>query len=323
MEDQESLLYLEKITKYYKGKKEPALKNISFKWNGGILGLCGPNGAGKSTLIKILTTLIRQSSGTLFINNHNVLRTPTIIRKMIGVCHEKPKYPQTFTVVSFLQWMGRIRGLSKNEASHVTEDFLSFFNLTDSSHTTIGSLSAGMNQKLGILQAIIGYPRLIILDEPTSNLDPRSRKDYEELVINSYEEKNSTFLISSHILGELSRLCTDYLFISEGECLEYGNKESLIKKYPGQLYRIMFTGNSGHLIQVLIRNKIEINRTKNNEIEIFVKTHDKLDILREELKDIEKNNRNKQQFFITPYESELEALYFRLNKPTNNKGSKI
>ena len=199
----DSVFEVEGLTKRF--NQTLALKCVNLKWNKGILGLIGSNGAGKSTLIKILSTLIRPTKGRAVIFGKDVLKEPLEVKRRIGVLHENPVYHPNLRVMSSLIWVAELRGYSRTFAQRSIQELLEYFDLISAKNNQIKELSAGMKQKYGLIQATVGAPPFIILDEPTSNLDPDTRQKYEAYVTQLSKEQQCSFLISSHVLGELYR----------------------------------------------------------------------------------------------------------------------
>jgi ABC-2 type transport system ATP-binding protein len=291
-----------------------ALDDVSFEWEKGILGLIGPNGAGKTTLIKILSTLLRPYSGNALIFEKDVEKEPLEVRKRIGVLLENPVYHPYLEVFSSLCWVGEVRGLSEKEAKNTVLELLEFFELQTAKNMQIGKLSAGMRQKYGFIHAILGNPPLIMLDEPTSNLDPNARQLYESYVKKLAREKNCTFLISSHVLGELDRLCDGFVFIFKGKIAKVVKKEDLsknvslvrvriISQTPQKLLPILIEG--GYTVESILGNEFIVKDPKKNTEQNLIQFL------------VSKNYT--ENLDIVPIESETEALYHQLNKESKKK----
>ncbi|MFX0123748.1 MAG: ABC transporter ATP-binding protein, partial [Candidatus Hodarchaeota archaeon] len=213
------------ISKKYQDKI--ALKNVTIKWEKGVLGLIGPNGAGKSTLIKILCTVLRPDKGHARIFGKDVVSESLEVRRRIGVLFENPVFHPNLKVISSLCWVGELRGFSHEIVKRHVFELLEYFELEKMFNHNIKELSAGMRQKYGLIFATLGTPPLIILDEPTSNLDPDSRQLYKKYVNRLVKENNCSFLISSHVLGELDSLCNGFVFLFKGVVTESGKREDL------------------------------------------------------------------------------------------------
>lgn len=296
---------IEKVFKSY--QENQVLKNISLKWEEGILGLIGPNGTGKSTLIKIISTLLRPDSGYIKILGKDVLKEPLEVRKRIGVLFENPVFHPNLKVLSSLCWLGEIRNLSKKIAKHQAHELLEYFELNPASDYRLRELSAGMRQKYGLICATIGNPPLIILDEPTSNLDPDSRRLYTSYVSRLAQEHKCNFLISSHVLEELNRLCNGFVFLFGGVLTEFGKREDLLSKLSSQQH-IIITKNPHKLYPLLIDERLQIKSVNDTKITVKEESFQKLmDILL----------RLQKQGFVEEFkiktDSEIETLYQKLS----------
>ncbi|MBC7131394.1 ABC transporter ATP-binding protein, partial [Candidatus Bathyarchaeota archaeon] len=195
-----TLITAEDLYKSY-GRVE-ALKGLSLTLKeGSIMGLIGPNGAGKTTTIKIILGLLKPDKGKVSVLGENPWDNPKI-REEIGIIYEKAYFPPHHKVLDYLRRTCRIFGVKEQRALEVLE----LVGL-DAYDREIRGLSAGMLQKFAISHALIHHPRLIIADEPASNLDPEARTNLLDLILKLHKEEKTTFLISSHILPELSRVC--------------------------------------------------------------------------------------------------------------------
>ncbi|MFW9856847.1 MAG: ABC transporter ATP-binding protein [Candidatus Thorarchaeota archaeon] len=293
------------VSKSYQGNQ--ALKNASLKWEDGILGLIGPNGAGKSTLIKLISTLTRPDSGSLKVLGKDVLKEPLEVRRRIGVLFENPVFHPKLTVFSSLCWVGEIRGLSTRFAKQQALELLEYFKLDIKSDSRLGELSAGMKQKYGLMCATIGNPPLIILDEPTSNLDPDSRRLYASYINRLANESECRFLISSHVLGELDHLCTAFAFIFYGEIALFGQRKDLKSKDYLPKYGIM-TKNTQKLLHLLVKEGVKIDSI--NEKQITIKA-ERFHELLELVVRVQKEGFT-DELEIVKVESETEAIYQKL-----------
>lgn len=206
-----------------------ALRNISFKIPRGVSALIGPNGSGKSTAIKIILGLIRADSGVVRVFEYDAWTEGEAARSRIGVLHEKPEFPRWATGYQLVRMVARLRGVKDPEKE--SETMLRKFGLGDVMHRRIGTYSAGMVQRLGLAQAFVGSPELIILDEPTSNLDSDGRMKVLELIREAYKNDGTSFLLSSHILPELQKVCKYLVIMSSGYVLEEGGLDELVSKY--------------------------------------------------------------------------------------------
>ena len=225
------LIVAENLHKCY--GKVVAVKGLNLKVNeGSIMGLIGPNGAGKTTTIKIILGLLRPDEGKVAVFGENPWDNPKI-REKIGVIYEKAYFPSHHKVLDYLKRTCRIFGVPESRAREVLE----LVDL-DAYEREIKGLSAGMLQKFAIAHALVHNPKLIIADEPASNLDPEARNSLLELILRLHKEEDVTFLISSHILPELSRVCDSVAIIDKGRVLASGKLVELFEKYSAKAIRI-------------------------------------------------------------------------------------
>lgn len=221
------------------------LDGLSFDVDDGIFGLIGPNGAGKTTLLRVMLGLIDPDSGAGKILGMDMIKESYSIRRRVGVLHEKQLYPKHMQVLSFLDHVARI--YHSNESS---TRLLKLVGLQEALTRKIGQLSAGMLQRLGIAQALIGRPNLVFLDEPTSNLDVLGREDILQLITHIHHEFGTSFFISSHILSELEKICDSVAFLKHGHVLAKGPTMEIIEQFTSEHLRIV-SSNSRDLYSVI------------------------------------------------------------------------
>ena len=231
------LLEVRELMKFY-GETE-ALRGIDFTMEEGIYGLIGPNGAGKSTTIKILLDLIKPSYGEAYIFGMNCQEKSYEIKKRIGVLHENSRFPGRVTGREFLEYVGKLKNIDLRDIERKAEDV----GIEKALDRKIGEYSAGMSQRLGLAQALLGDPELVILDEPTSNLDPLGRIEFLEIIKKFNRENGTNFLICTHILSELERVCDSVIVINDGVVLDYGKIDKMMEKYCKVYYRIKSSDN--------------------------------------------------------------------------------
>jgi ABC-2 type transport system ATP-binding protein len=214
--------------------KVNALDGIDVEIPRGVSGIIGPNGAGKTTLLRVLLGLIRADQGNASILGFDVGTQSFEIRKRIGVLHERPTYPRFLTTLRYLETISSL--YAKHRAP---VELLKTMDLAHAMHRKIGDLSAGMRQRLGIAQSLIGYPEVVFLDEPTSNLDVTGRNTTLQLIMDLHKSTGTSFVISSHILSELERVCHNLVFINEGKVIESGRLVDILGRYTSDRWRIL------------------------------------------------------------------------------------
>ncbi|HOQ31710.1 MAG TPA: ATP-binding cassette domain-containing protein [Candidatus Hydrogenedens sp.] len=208
------MIEVQKLTKFY--GLFCALKDVSFSiQEGERVGLLGPNGAGKSTMMRILTGFMPASYGTAKIGKYEIHEYPLEAKQLIGYLPERVPLYDEMTVKSFLKFVAQVKGLPRKEWKSAVDEVVYTCGLEQVFNRVVGVLSKGYRQRLGLAQALIGSPPVIILDEPTVGLDPQQVVEIRELIKNLGEKH--TVLLSTHILSEVSLLCSRALIMNRGE----------------------------------------------------------------------------------------------------------
>ena len=209
-----------------------AVDHLSFKIEKGkIYGFLGPNGAGKSTTMNIITGYIASTEGTVSIDGHDILEEPEKARKCIGYLPEQPPLYFDMTVLEYMRFAADLKKIPKNKKNEMIEEVMDRVKITDMKNRLIKNLSKGYRQRVGLAQAILGYPDVIILDEPTVGLDPKQIIEIRDL-IKDLRQKH-TVILSSHILSEVSAVCDYVLIISHGKLVASDTPENLSKLAAG------------------------------------------------------------------------------------------
>lgn len=205
-----------------------AVDNLSFHVEKGqIYGFLGPNGAGKSTTMNIITGYLAATSGTVTVAGHDILKDTEEAKKCIGYLPEIPPVYTEMTVYEYLSFVAELKKVKKDERKKQVADVMEMTQITDMSNRLIKNLSKGYRQRVGLSQAILGYPEVIILDEPTVGLDPKQIIEIRDL-IKRLGEKH-TVILSSHILSEVSAICDHIMIISKGKLVASDSPEGLQK----------------------------------------------------------------------------------------------
>ena len=211
------LIATHELTKRYPGVT--ALDALSVEIEAGVVGLVGANGAGKSTLLKILLGLLEPTGGTAEVLGMDSRHEGTRIRAVVGYMPEHDCLPPDLTATDFVTHMGRMSGLPSSAARERTADVLRHVGLYEERYRQIGTYSTGMKQRVKLAQALAHDPRLLFLDEPTNGLDPAGRDEMLDLVRRTGTEFGITVIVSSHLLGEIERVCSYLVAIDAGQLL--------------------------------------------------------------------------------------------------------
>lgn len=217
-----NILELHAVSKKVKGKTLVNQVSIEIKV-GTIYGLLGPNGAGKTTIIRMLTGLIRPTSGTIMINGKNISKERTSALRNVGAIVESPIFFSYMTGRDNLKNLARLHdNISKSQVNEKVVEVLRIVGLLERADEKVSTYSLGMKQRLGIAQALLGDPDLLILDEPANGLDPMGMRELRELIISLNQTYGKTILISSHLLEEIQKVCSQIIIIREGELVWSG-----------------------------------------------------------------------------------------------------
>jgi ABC-2 type transport system ATP-binding protein len=212
------MLTIKGLTKTYAGNVQ-ALVNVNLDVPAGMFGLLGPNGAGKTTLMKILATLLEPDSGSAEMNGIDLIADKQSTRKMLGYLPQEFGLYPTLTAEQTLHYFAKLKGVhNKKERAALVDALFERVNLADARRQRVGGFSGGMRQRLGIAQALIGQPQLIIVDEPTAGLDPEERNRFHNLLAETAGE-NAVVMLSTHIVSDISSLCSQMAVIRQGSIL--------------------------------------------------------------------------------------------------------
>jgi ABC-2 type transport system ATP-binding protein len=235
-----TLLTVNNLTKKYKDKQ--AVNEVSFQFKTGkCIALIGPNGAGKTTILRTLAGLLKPTSGTVQFSGQDA---NTDIRTLIGYLPQYPVFYSWMTGMEFLVYSGELTSLSKSEATKRANDLLEKVGIAEAKNRRIGKYSGGMKQRLGIAQAIIHNPKLLMLDEPVSSLDPIGRR--EVLTLMKSLKNDMTILFSTHILSDADEISDELLLLHHGEIVESGSMDELRKKYQTSKIKLGFENDPEH-----------------------------------------------------------------------------
>ena len=204
------------ISKSYKNTK--AVKDVNLTLTNGITALLGTNGSGKTTLLRIITTVLKPDSGSVFFEGNNIVEDGDDFRAVLGYLPQNFGYYKEFTALDLMLYLSSLKGLDGKTAMQKTEELLEFTGLADVKKNKIKTFSGGMIQRLGIAQALLNDPEVLVLDEPTSGLDPKERIRFRKLL--EKISKNKIIIYSTHIISDISEIANRVLLMNEGVIAE-------------------------------------------------------------------------------------------------------
>src|SRR5690554_3737033 len=228
------------ISKQYKGKY--ALKNFTSELENGIYGLLGANGAGKTTLIKIFVGILKSDKGQILINDIDVRNLGVEFLSHIGYLPQYPQFYKNFEVMDFLRYMCVLKDIPKEQGEKRAKELLEIVNLSDASTKKIGALSGGMRQRVGIVQAMLNDPDILILDEPTAGLDPQERIRFRNLI--SKFSENRIVLLATHIVSDIEYIANQVILLKEGQLLKQDSPQALVRGIEGKVWNVSATENT-------------------------------------------------------------------------------
>ena len=207
-----------------------AVDQVSFEvGNGEVFGLLGPNGAGKTTTMRLLSTVLRPTSGTAFVSGYDLLREPQKVRASIGVLPEDSGLYDRLTAKEHLLYYGRLHGIPEDSLMKRSDELLEIMELTDRANTKVGDFSKGMKQKVALLRAFIHDPPVMLLDEPTAGLDVMSARSIHDFV-ERFRTEGKTIMISTHNMTEAQKICNRIAIIDHARVVAIGTVEELQTK---------------------------------------------------------------------------------------------
>jgi ABC-2 type transport system ATP-binding protein len=231
------LLSIRGLTKTYPGGVQ-ALKGVSLEIPAGMFGLLGPNGAGKTTLMKIAATLLEPDAGTVALDGADLIKDRQSARRALGYLPQEFGLYPTLTAEQTLDYFARLKGVTDaRERRALVGALLERVNLSSASRQKVGGFSGGMRQRLGIAQALVGQPRLIIVDEPTAGLDPEERARFHNL-LSEIASENSTVILSTHIVSDVSNLCERMAILRRGEIVAACTPQGALDQIAGAVWEI-------------------------------------------------------------------------------------
>jgi ABC-type multidrug transport system ATPase subunit len=211
------------------------LRGFDLELAPGVIGLLGPNGAGKSTLMQILATVSQPSAGTVKWNDADVLKSPDALRAVLGYLPQDFGVYPNLTALEFLEYMAAIKGMDAQSARRRIDELLTLVNLVHAARRPLGGYSGGMKQRVGIAQALLNDPQLLIVDEPTVGLDPEERVRFRSLLSDLSGER--IIILSTHIVSDVEAVATEIVVIHQGRKIQHAAPETLLAQLDGKVWQ--------------------------------------------------------------------------------------
>ncbi|MBN1891718.1 MAG: ABC transporter ATP-binding protein [Clostridiales bacterium] len=251
------MIEIRDLTKYYGDKR--ALNHVSLDVKDNeLIGLLGPNGAGKSTLMNILTGFLSSTSGTVSIDGHDILEQPIEAKALIGYLPENPPLYPDMTVREYLKFICELKRVPRHQRSKHIAHVMSLVKIFDVSDRVIRNLSKGYKQRVGLAQALISKPKILILDEPTIGLDPKQINEIRSLILSL--KKEHTIILSSHVLAEIQSVCDRVVIIYDGKIVALDTPLELSKGMSGSARLSLTVKSSSDRVPDVLRGIGGVNR---------------------------------------------------------------
>ncbi|MDP5274139.1 ABC transporter ATP-binding protein [Chengkuizengella axinellae] len=232
-------LKVENVSKQFKDKL--AVSNVSFDLTEGVYGFLGANGAGKTTLMRMLVTLLKPSSGRILFNGKDIDVLDEKYRDVIGYLPQYIGLYKNFTAEKYLMYIASLKGIEKEKAMKKVDELLEVVNLSEHRKRKVGKYSGGMKQRIGIAQALLNDPKVLIVDEPTAGLDPKERIRFRNLL--SSISKDRIVLLSTHIVSDIEFIAKEIIVIKAGQLIHKDHPESLLDKIKDKVWTVTVDEN--------------------------------------------------------------------------------
>jgi ABC-2 type transport system ATP-binding protein len=249
------------------------LKDFSLVINPGILGLLGPNGAGKSTFMRMLATITKPTAGTITWNGTDIVKSPDILRAVLGYLPQDFGVYPNLTAIEFLEYMAAIKGLDKGSSKRRIDELLQLTNLVEAAKRPLGGYSGGMKQRVGIAQALLNDPQLLIVDEPTVGLDPEERVRFRNLLSDLSGER--IVILSTHIVSDVEATATQIALVSKGQLLRQAAPENFLNELENKVWE--WTISSSDLPALKQKHIISATIRRSDGVQVRVVSADRPD----------------------------------------------
>lgn len=265
-------LIIERLSKQYR-RDLWGLRDFDLELTPGVIGLLGPNGAGKSTLMRMLATITKPTTGSIKWNGIDIVRSPDALRNTLGYLPQDFGVYPNLNAVEFLEYMAAIKGLDSKSARRRIDELLQLVNLKDAAKRPLGGYSGGMKQRVGIAQALLNDPQVLIVDEPTVGLDPEERVRFRNLLSDLSGER--IVVLSTHIVSDVEAIATHIALVNKGQLLREAAPENLLKEIEHQVWE--WTVHSEQLPALKQKHIISGTIRRSDGVQVRVVSADKPD----------------------------------------------
>ena len=260
-------LKLMDIEKRYKDKE--AVRKFNYTFVNGVYGLLGENGAGKTTLMRLICGILKPTTGNIYCDNIEIESMGAEYRKLLGYLPQDFGYYDEFTAERFLRYMAALKALPKEYADSRIEELLDLVELKNKKKKKLKTFSGGMIRRIGIAQALLNDPEILILDEPTAGLDPKERVRFRKVI--SSLGKNRIVLLSTHIVSDIDYIADKILIMKNGELIQEGTEKKIIEKVEGHVWKCVVSEKEAERIENLYIVSNMRNSGENVELRIISK----------------------------------------------------
>jgi len=242
------------------------LDDINIEFTEGVYGILGANGSGKSTLMRILVTVLKPTSGKVILDGENIKKLDEEYRNLIGYLPQEIALYKSFTAERFLMYIASLKGLNKNEAKNKVSELLELVGLTEYRKKKVGTFSGGMKQRVGIAQALLNDPKVLIVDEPTAGLDPKERIRFRNLL--SAISSNRIVLLSTHIVSDIDFIAKEIVILKQGKLIKKDAPDNLLGQLNEKVWTVLIS--EGELQQYQNKFKVGNIIRRENGIELRI-----------------------------------------------------
>ena len=290
-------LTLKNINKSFKDKI--AVNDFNVTLNNGIYGLLGPNGSGKTSLMRIIADVSNATSGEVYLNGKSKSELGAEYRNLLGYLPQDVGFYKTFTAQKFLEYVATLKGIEKELARVKIDELLKFVNLEKDRNRKIGKFSGGMKQRLGIAQALLNDPKVLILDEPTAGLDPNERIRFKNLIAEISKDK--IVILSTHIVSDVEFIANEIIIMKDGKLVEKATPNELLNSIRGKVHSLRIKEDMLHKVQ----NEFKVSNIirEQNTILVRVVGHENIHI-----KDVDviDENPNLEDLFLYYFDEKVD-----------------